>query len=644
MGGLANGIRPEPDAEEGWGVELVESEPRVVDKRGSGAYLTWEELGVVVPSSKWVAGKDGDKSLLNDVTGYAKPGEILAIMGPSGCGKSTLLDSLAGRLPSNTRHTGRVLINGRKQRLTYGTLAYMTQEPVLTWTLSVKETVYYSAELQLPKRMPRSEKRARADTTIREMGLQDTVNTRIGGWGVKGLSGGQKRRLAICLELLTHPKLLLIDEPTSGLDSAASYYVMNQIAKLTQQYRMTVLAAIHQPSSQVFGLFNNLCLLSLGKTIYFGPNFAANQFFTVNGFPCPALQNPADHYLITINTEFTEDTMIPVEQVINTLSSSYKSSQIYSDVQSEIANINGEEEELIERKGSIQGSFVTQCLALSQRSFMNMYRDPGYYWLRLGIYIILGFSLGSVSYQIGDGFDSVNTRASMIMFVTSFLTMLAIGGFPSFVEEIKVFQWERLNGHYGVGSYVTSHAISSTPYLLVISMIPGAIAYLLMGFQTEPSKYTYFTLVLFVSMLLVECLMMIVACIVPNLLMGIISGAGIQGLMILGAGFFRLPNDLPHVFWKYPMYYISFNRYALQGLYKNEFEGLKFPEYLGGPPTIDGKMILRDALQLEIGYSKWIDLGILFGMVVVYRILLFYTIKTLERVGPTLRSSSNFHI
>nr|XP_043626800.1 ABC transporter G family member 1-like [Erigeron canadensis] len=649
MGGLAhnNGIRPEPDEEEGWGIELVKSESRVVDKRGSGAYLTWEELGVVVPSSKWVAGKDGDKSLLKGVTGYAKPGEILAIMGPSGCGKSTLLDYLAGRLPSNTRYTGRVLVNGRKQRLTYGTLAYMTQEPVLTWTLSVKETVYYSAELQLPKRMPRSEKRARADTTIREMGLQDTVNTRIGGWGVKGLSGGQKRRLAICLELLTHPKLLLLDEPTSGLDSAASYYVMNQIAKLTQQYKMTVLAAIHQPSSQVFGLFNNLCLLSLGKTIYFGPNFAANQFFAVNGFPCPALQNPADHYLITINTEFAEDTVVPVEQVINTLSSSYKSSQTYLDVQREISNINGEEGDLIKRKGNLQASFITQYLVLSKRSFINMYRDPGYYWLRLGIYIMLAFSIGSVSYHIGDEFDSINTRASMIMFVASFLTILAIGGFPSFIEEIKVFQWERLNGHYGVGSFVTSHAISSMPYLLVISFIPGTIAYLLMGFQRETSRYTYFILVLFVSMLLVECLMMIVACIVPNLLMGIISGAGIQGLMILSAGFFRLPNDLPHVLWKYPLYYISFHKYVLQGLYKNEIEGLKFPEYLGGPPIVDGEMILKDVLHVAMGYSKWIDLGILFGMVVVYRILLLCTIKTVERVGPAIRaliSSSTFRV
>ncbi|KAI3715845.1 hypothetical protein L6452_22833 [Arctium lappa] len=640
MGSLINnnGVNPEPDEEGGERcIEMVESESLVIKKR-SGAYLTWEKLEVAVSSSN---GKDGFQSILTGATGYAKPGEIVAIMGPSGCGKSTLLDSLVGQLASNTRNTGRVLINGRKLRLTYGTMAYMTQEQVLTWTLTVKETIYYSAELQLPKLMPKSEKRERADRTIREMGLQDSVNTKIGGWGIKGLSGGQKRRVSICLQLLTHPKLLLLDEPTSGLDSAASYYVMNQIVKLTRQYRMTVLAAIHQPNSRVFGLFNNLCLLSLGKTIYFGPTFAANQFFAVNGFPCPDLESPADHYLITINTDFDEDIVnrtIPVEQVIDILVESYNSSEIYMEVQSEVATICGQERDLIDIRRSRRASSITQCLVLAERSFINMYRDVGYYWLRLGIYIALGFALGTVFYNIGFGFGSLNARLSLLMFVSSFLTILAIGGFPSFVEEMKVFQWERLNGHYGIGSFVISHAISSAPYLFLISLIPGLIAYLLAGLQRQHERFIYFSLILFASMLLVECLMMIVATIVPNLLMGIISSAGIQGLMILSAGFFRLPNDLPDIFWRYPMYYISFHRYALQGLYKNEFEGLEFPEYLGGPPTIDGKMILKGVLQIETGYSKWIDLGILFGMVFVYRAILFCTIKTTERVKPIIRA------
>ena len=155
----------------------------------------------------------------------------------------------------------------------------MTQEDAILTTLTVGEAVYYSAQLQLPDFMSNSEKKERADFTIKEMGLQEAINTRIGGCGSKGISGGQKRRVSICIEILTRPGLLFLDEPTSGLDSAASYYVMKRIASLDKKdgIQRTIIASIHQPSSEVFQLFHNLCLLSSGKTLYFGPASAATE-------------------------------------------------------------------------------------------------------------------------------------------------------------------------------------------------------------------------------------------------------------------------------------------------------------------------------------------------------------------------------
>lgn len=166
----------------------------------------------------------------------------------------------------------------------------MTQDNTLMTTLTVREAVYYSALLQLPDSMPKSEKKERAEMTIREMGLQDAIDTRIGGWSHKGLSGGQKRRVSICIEILTRPKLLFLDEPTSGLDSAASYHVMKRIVMLARHDGRTVIASIHQPSSEVFELFHNLCLLSTGRTVYFGPVTGAEQvklmIFRTKKYPC----------------------------------------------------------------------------------------------------------------------------------------------------------------------------------------------------------------------------------------------------------------------------------------------------------------------------------------------------------------------
>ncbi|KAJ0041366.1 hypothetical protein Pint_27609 [Pistacia integerrima] len=575
----------------------------------NGIYLTWKDLSVTVSS-----GKNGSRAILQKLTGYAEPGKVLAIMGPSGCGKSTLLDTLAGRLNSNTQQTGEILINGRKERLAFGTSAYVTQDDTLMTTLTVKEAVYYSAQLQLPDSMPKSEKKERAEMTIREMGLQDAMDTRIGGWSQKGLSGGQKRRVSICIEILTRPKLLFLDESTSGLDSAASYHVMKRIVMLSRQDGRTVIASIHQPSSEVFELFHNLCLLSSGRTVYFGPVAKAEQFFASSGFPCPSFRNPSDHYLRTINKDFEEDIeqglgRTSTEEVINILVNSYKSSETCQEVQHRVSQICNQKGGSLEKKGS-QASFITQSLVLTRRSFVNMYRDLGYYWLRLAIYIALCLCVGTIYYDIGDTYGS-----------------------------IQIFGRERLNGHYGVGAFVVGNSFSSIPYLLLISLIPGAIAYYLVGLQNEFDHFAYFALVLFVCMLLVESLMMTVASIVPDFLMGIITGAGIQGVMMLNGGFFRLPDDLPKPFWKYPMYYIAFHKYANQGFYKNEFEGLTFPNnQAGGPPTITGEEILKNIWQVETGYSKWADLAILFGMVVVYRLLFLTIIKTAEKVKPVIKA------
>ncbi|CAL5358383.1 unnamed protein product [Camellia sinensis] len=290
------------------------------------------------------------------------------------------------------------------------------KDDILTWTLIVKEAVYYSAQLQLPNSMPKVEKKERVEnTTIREMGFQDSMNTRIGGWGNKG----QKRKVSICIEILTRPKLLFLDEPTSGLDITASCYVMSRIVKLAKQDRMTVIAFIHQPSSEVFGLFHNLCLLSLGQTIYFGSPCAANQVFAMNGFPCPMLQNPADHYLRKINTDFDEDIeqgddagKMTTEEVIDVLAESYKSSDICKQIYRQVAEICRRDGGVIEKKGS-QANFFTQCLVLTERSLINMYRDPGYYWWRLAIYMALGSGLGNVFYDVGPSYGSIHAREEM---------------------------------------------------------------------------------------------------------------------------------------------------------------------------------------------------------------------------------------
>ncbi|KAF2912726.1 hypothetical protein DAI22_10g033700 [Oryza sativa Japonica Group] len=590
------------------GIDVVgaaRGEKRLDDGDGGGVFLTWEDVWVTAVDSRGHAA-----AILNGVGGCARPGEVLAIMGPSGCGKTTLLDTLAGRLDLNLKMRGQILINGRSQKLAFGT--------------------------SLPDTMSTAEKLARGDDTVREMGLTGALDIRIGGRSSKGISGGQQKRLSICLDILTCPRLLFLDEPTSGLDSAASFHVMSRITSLAAREGMTIVAVVHQPCSEVFELFHGLCLLASGSTIFFGPASTAAEFFASNGYPCPPMRNPSDHFLRTVNKDFDKESeeglpCMPEEEAIDILVNSYKSSNTSEVANQEMRYVN-EDRAMIGRN---RPGFVTKTLVLTRCSFVNMYRDIGYYWLRLAIYVCITVCLGTIFYHVGYGPDSIQARSHMLMFIATLLTFMAIGGFPSFVEDMKIFR-KRLNGHYGVAAFVISNTLSSIPYLLLNAVVPGAIAYYLTGLQGKIEHFVYFALVLCACTMLVEALMMIVATIVPDFLMGIITGAGIQGIMMLTSGFFQIPNNLPKIVWKYPMYYISFHKYALQGFYKNEFSGLVFQSNLGGQETVSGEKVIVELFQVETGHSRWVDLAVLCGMIVIYRLLFVVIIKVIDVVKPML--------
>ncbi|CAN4085358.1 unnamed protein product [Withania somnifera] len=613
------------------------------------ARLAWKDLTVMVTLNS------GDtQNVLEGLTGYAEPGTFTALMGPSGSGKSTLLDALSGRLASNAFLSGRVLLNGRKANLSFGTAAYVTQDDTLIGTLTVRETIAYSAQLRLPDRMPWLEKRTLIESTIIEMGLQDCADTVIGNWHLRGISGGEKRRVSIALEILMRPRLLFLDEPTSGLDSASAFFVTQTLRGLSRDGR-TVIASIHQPSSEVFELFDRLYLLSGGKTVYFGQASEAYEFFAQAGFPCPALRNPSDHFLRCINSDFDkvkatlkgsmklrfESNEDPLDktttaEAMRILVDYYRRSQYSYSANERVEEMSRVKGTVLDSGGS-QASFFMQAYTLTKRSFINMSRDFGYYWLRLVIYLVVTICIGTIYLNVGTGYSSILARGACASFVFGFVTFMSIGGFPSFVEDMKVFQRERMNGHYGVSAFVVSNTLSAMPFLILITFLSGTVCYFMVRLHPGFTHYLFFVVCLYASVTVVESLMMVIASIVPNFLMGIIIGAGIQGIFMLVSGYFRLPNDIPKPFWRYPMSYLSFHFWALQGQYQNDLMGLVFDNSSPDLPKIPGEFILEQIFQIDLNRSKWLDVSVIFIMIVTYRIIFFIMIKINEDVTPWIR-------
>ncbi|GMH41599.1 hypothetical protein BSKO_09509 [Bryopsis sp. KO-2023] len=597
------------------------------------ANLVWKDLTVSV-------GKDGDtKTILKGVSGCVGSKHMLAIMGPSGSGKTTLLDTMAGRISPDVTVKGDVLLNGHRTTLSYGLAAYVSQDDLLIGTLTVKETLMFVARLRLSG-AGRQEMASRVDEVMLELGLQDVADVHIGNWHMKGVSGGQRRRVSIGCELITSPTLLFLDEPTSGLDAASSFYVMRGMSTMAGKGR-TIISVIHQPSSEVFELFDKLCLLSRGSIVYFGEAARAIDLFQFAGLPCAQHRNPADHFLQCTNSDFMEvesEKFATMEEQIDTLEKVFRSSEFAQLLDRDCDELSSQKEKCaLHTKGA---GFLSQVAALTHRSFLNNMRDLGMFWMRLGMYVALCVCIGTIYFDLDKSWAAVNSRAAMLFFVVAFLTFMSISAFPSFVEDMQIFQKERLNGYYGVAAFVLSNTIASAPFIFLISLTSSICAYWLAGLHGDAERFVYFVLDLYLSLSTVEGLMMAISSVVPHYLMGIAGGAGMMGLYMLVCGFFQPREELPDPVWRYPLHYISFHSYAFTGFMNNEFadtDGWDSPATLllgnqmcqGSGCKITGEEVLK-AWSVEVR-DKWQEIAILVAMAVFYRFVFFAVLKLKER-------------
>ncbi|GAB2285073.1 ATP-binding cassette sub- G member 3 [Dionaea muscipula] len=627
---MNSGSLPSPVLPQGMGVV----------SRVAGASVVWKELTVTIEGKR----KYSDK-VIKGSAGYALPGTMTVIMGPAKSGKSTLLRALAGRLPRSAIMHGEVFVNGAKLHLPYGSYGYVERETILIGSLTVREYLYYSALLQLPGFC--CQKNDVVEDAIHAMSLGDCASKLIGGYCyIKGLPSGERRRISIARELLLRPHILFIDEPLYHLDSVSALLMMVTLKKLAST-GCTLIFTIYQSSTEVFGLFDRICLLSNGNTLFFGETLACLQHFSSAGFPCPIMQSPSDHFLRAINTDFDriiamcknlQDDQGDLSSVnmdtavaIRTLEATYKSSADAASVETMIFTLMEKEGPVLKSKGKANNA--TRAAVLTWRSLLIMSREWRYFWLRMVLHMLVALCVGTVFAGLGHSLSSVMTRVAAIFAFVSFATLLSVAGVPAHTKEIKIYASEELNRHSGPLVFLLGQLLSGIPFLFLISVSSSLIFYYLLGLRNEFNPLMYFVLNFFMCLLVSEGLMLLVACFSLDIFWSILTLLSIHVAMMLSSGYFRIRSDLPGPVWTYPLSYVAFHTYSIQGLLENEYIGTSFA--VGQVRAISGYQALRGAYEISPdSNAKWENLLVLLVMAIAYRALVFVLLN-FRRLGKS---------
>jgi ABC-type multidrug transport system ATPase subunit len=405
----------------------INGEPmvQVKDQKGQATYsessgsaacstlteLTWKDINVSLDLGR---GKSKyTKQLLANCSGKLVSGQCVGILGGSGAGKTSLLNVLAGRSQANI--TGHVLINGepRERRVWKKTMAYVEQEDLMFTSLTVHETLSTSAQLRLPDaKYTTQQKLARVDQVMNDLSINHIRDSRIGVSG-QGISGGEKKRVAIATELLTEPKILFLDEPTSGLDSTVAYNIIESLQQLAVRENRIVVCSIHQPRETIMDLFSLIILLSKGRIVWQGTTQGALEHFARLGFPKGPNTNPADYFLDLISVDTRDDKALA--------ESTERYNLFVAEWERIQATQNYEPSGLVHCEdpyvNEARTPYWKEVAVLTARDFKNVYRDPRTIYATTGQTLVLLVLMSLLYWRLGETPQDIQSRAGLLFFL-----------------------------------------------------------------------------------------------------------------------------------------------------------------------------------------------------------------------------------
>ncbi|KAJ4132863.1 hypothetical protein NW754_015677 [Fusarium falciforme] len=512
--------------------------------------FTWKNLTYTVKTPS------GDRTLLDNVQGWVKPGMLGALMGASGAGKTTLLDVLAQRKTEGTIH-GSIMVDGRPLPVSFQRSAgYCEQLDVHEPFATVREALEFSALLRQSRDTPREEKLKYVDTIIDLLELHDLADTLIGEVGA-GLSVEQRKRVTIGVELVSKPSILIfLDEPTSGLDGQSAYNTVRFLRKLAG-VGQAVLVTIHQPSAQLFAQFDTLLLLAKGgKTVYFGEigeqAKTVREYFGRYGAPCPQDVNPAEHMIDVVSGHLSQG-----KDWNQVWLSSPEHDAVEKELDHIISDAASKPPGTIDDGNEFATSLWEQIRLVTQRMNLSLYRNTDYINNKLLLHIssalFNGFTFWNIGSSVGELQLKLFTVFNFIFVAPGVMAQLQ----PLFIHRRDIFETrEKKSKMYSWIAFVTGLIVSEVPYLVLCAVFYYVCWYYTVGFPNVSSRAGSTFFVMLMYEFVYTGIGQFVAAYAPNEVFASLVNPLLLGTLVSFCGVL-VPYQQIQAFWRYWMYWLN---------------------------------------------------------------------------------------
>ncbi|WJX11363.1 ABC transporter G member 22 [Trifolium repens] len=572
-----------------------------------------------------------EKDILYGISGSVNPGEVLALMGPSGSGKTTLLNLLGGRL---TQHTvgGSITYNDQSySKFLKSRIGFVTQDDVLFPHLTVKETLTYAARLRLPKTFTKEQKEKRALDVIYELGLERCQDTMIGGSFVRGISGGERKRVCIGNEIIINPSILFLDEPTSGLDSTTALKIVQMLQDIAEAGK-TVVTTIHQPSSRLFHKFDKLILLGKGSLLYFGKASEAMNYFQSIGCSPLISMNPAEFLLdlangnindVSVPSELEDKVLIgnaEVQKYNGKPSPAVVHEYLVEAYESRVAEtekkkimVSVPQDEALKDKICSQRQWGArwdeQFSILFWRGIKERRHDY-FSWLRITQVLSTAIILGLLWWQSdAKNPKDLQDQAGLLFFIAVFW-----GFFPvftaifTFPQERAMLNKERAADMYRLSAYFLARTTSDLPLDLILPVLFLLVVYFMAGLRLSTAPFFLTILTVFLCIIAAQGLGLAIGATLMDLKRATTLASVTVMTFMLAGGFFVQKVPI-FISW---IRYMSFNYHTYKLLLKVQYEHLT--------PVING-------VKIDSGLT---EVAALIAMVFGYRFLAYLSLRRMK--------------